>query len=94
MILLSEEFVGHGASVTCLAIGQKSGQVMVTGGEDKKVNLWAIGKTGAIMVCELICLFASVYCLIMIFIRQLYDCFLSREFLSYITPSCCEQSFS
>ncbi|XP_054165433.1 katanin p80 WD40 repeat-containing subunit B1-like isoform X2 [Oppia nitens] len=44
-----EEFVAHGASVGCLALGQKSGRVMVTGGHDKKVNLWAIGKHNCIM---------------------------------------------
>ncbi|KAH7980902.1 hypothetical protein HPB49_020017 [Dermacentor silvarum] len=45
-----EEFVAHGSTVKCLAIGRKSGRVMVTGGEDNKVNLWAIGKTNCIMV--------------------------------------------
>ncbi|XP_064467024.1 katanin p80 WD40 repeat-containing subunit B1-like isoform X2 [Ornithodoros turicata] len=44
-----EEFVAHGASVNCLSIGRKSGRVMVTGGQDKKVNLWAVGKTNCIM---------------------------------------------
>nr|XP_042897262.1 katanin p80 WD40 repeat-containing subunit B1 [Parasteatoda tepidariorum] len=44
-----EEFVAHSASVTCLALGRKSGRVMVTGGEDKKVNLWAVGKSNCIM---------------------------------------------
>lgn len=44
-----QEFVGHGSTVRCLAIGRKSGRVMVTGGEDSKVNLWAIGKSNCIM---------------------------------------------
>ncbi|XP_054724293.1 katanin p80 WD40 repeat-containing subunit B1-like [Uloborus diversus] len=44
-----EEFVAHGASVTCLTLGRKSGRVLVTGGEDKKVNLWAVGKSNCIM---------------------------------------------
>ncbi|XP_054917560.1 katanin p80 WD40 repeat-containing subunit B1 isoform X3 [Dermacentor andersoni] len=44
-----EEFVAHGSTVKCLAIGRKSGRVMVTGGEDNKVNLWAIGKANCIM---------------------------------------------
>lgn len=44
-----QEFVAHGASVHCLALGKKSGRVMVTGGEDKKVNLWAVGKPNCIM---------------------------------------------
>ncbi|TPX49956.1 hypothetical protein SeMB42_g02414 [Synchytrium endobioticum] len=38
--------VGH---TLCLRIGPKSGRVMVTGGEDKKINLWAIGKTTPVM---------------------------------------------
>ncbi|RWS16111.1 katanin p80 WD40 repeat-containing subunit B1-like protein [Dinothrombium tinctorium] len=47
--MFTEKFVGHGASIICLALGQKSARVMVTGGEDKKVNLWAIGKPNSIM---------------------------------------------
>ena len=46
-----QEFVAHGSSVNCLQIGRKSGAVMVTGGDDKKVNVWAVGKANAIMVC-------------------------------------------
>jgi WD40 repeat protein len=42
--------VAHGASVNCLALGHKSGRVLVTGGDDKKVNLWAVGKPNCIMV--------------------------------------------
>ena len=48
--IISEEFVAHGASVNCLALGHKSGRVLVTGGDDKKVNLWAVGKPNCIMV--------------------------------------------
>ncbi|XP_052816849.1 katanin p80 WD40 repeat-containing subunit B1-like isoform X2 [Mya arenaria] len=44
-----QEFVAHGGNVNCLAIGQKSGRVMVTGGEDRKVNLWTAGKPNCIM---------------------------------------------
>lgn len=44
-----QEFVAHSANVTCLAIGSSSGRVMVTGGEDKKVNMWAVGKPNVIM---------------------------------------------
>ncbi|PKI60131.1 hypothetical protein CRG98_019475 [Punica granatum] len=39
----------HSASVNCLKIGRKSSRVLVTGGEDHKVNLWAIGKPNAIL---------------------------------------------
>lgn len=46
----SEEFVAHSPNVNCLALGHKSGRVLVTGGDDKKVNLWAVGKQNCIMV--------------------------------------------
>ena len=39
----AEEFVAHQGSVNCIKIGRKSSGVLVTGGEDKKVNLWTIG---------------------------------------------------
>jgi WD40 repeat protein len=45
-----QEFVAHSAAVNCLKIGRKSSRVLVTGGEDHKVNLWAIGKPNAILV--------------------------------------------
>ena len=41
--------MAHAANVNCLALGHKSGRVLVTGGEDKKVNLWAVGKPNCIM---------------------------------------------
>lgn len=44
-----QDFVAHSSNVTCLALGHKSGHVLVTGGDDKKVNLWAIGKPNCIM---------------------------------------------
>ncbi|XP_018326906.1 katanin p80 WD40 repeat-containing subunit B1 [Agrilus planipennis] len=44
-----QEFVAHNANVNCLALGHKSGRVMVTGGDDNKVNLWAIGKQSCFM---------------------------------------------
>nr|CAD7404210.1 unnamed protein product [Timema cristinae] len=44
-----EDFVAHGSNVNCLALGHKSGRVLVTGGDDKKVNLWAVGKHNCIM---------------------------------------------
>lgn len=46
----AEEFVAHASTVNCLKIGRKSSRVLVTGGEDHKVNLWAIGKPNAILV--------------------------------------------
>ncbi|KAJ0235337.1 Katanin p80 WD40 repeat-containing subunit B1 [Hirschfeldia incana] len=44
-----QEFVAHSAAVNCLKIGRKSSRSLVTGGEDHKVNLWAIGKPNAIL---------------------------------------------
>lgn len=44
-----QEFIAHGANVNCLALGNKSGRVLATGGDDKKVNLWAVGKPNCIM---------------------------------------------
>ena len=46
----AEEFVAHGSGVNCVHIGRKSGTVMVTGGDDKKVNVWAIGRRNVILV--------------------------------------------
>lgn len=45
--------MAHGASVNCVSLGHKSGRVLVTGGDDKKVNLWAVGKPNCIMVSPL-----------------------------------------
>ncbi|KAJ3093123.1 Katanin p80 WD40 repeat-containing subunit B1 [Quaeritorhiza haematococci] len=42
-------FVAHNTTVNCLRIGPQSGRVMVTGGDDSKVNVWAIGKTSPIL---------------------------------------------
>lgn len=53
-----EEFVAHSSNVNCLKIGRRTSRVLVTGGEDHKVNLWAIGKPNAILVsksCLLCC---------------------------------------
>ncbi|KAL4348955.1 hypothetical protein GQ457_17G012890 [Hibiscus cannabinus] len=44
-----QEFVAHSSTVNCLKIGRKTSRVLVTGGEDHKVNLWAIGKPNAIL---------------------------------------------
>ena len=34
----------------CLGLGHMSGRVMVTGGDDRKVNLWSVGKAHCVMV--------------------------------------------
>ena len=43
------EFVAHSQKVNCLELGRNSGQVLVTGGEDKRVNLWRVGRSGNIL---------------------------------------------
>ncbi|XP_047739783.1 katanin p80 WD40 repeat-containing subunit B1 isoform X2 [Hyalella azteca] len=47
--LAFKEFVAHSGAVNCLALGHKSGRVLATGGDDKKVNLWAVGKPNCIL---------------------------------------------
>ncbi|KAF5821052.1 hypothetical protein HanXRQr2_Chr01g0009261 [Helianthus annuus] len=42
-------FVAHASTVNCSKIGIKYSRVLVTVGEDHKVNLWAIGKPNAIL---------------------------------------------
>nr|XP_010940397.1 katanin p80 WD40 repeat-containing subunit B1 homolog isoform X2 [Elaeis guineensis] len=44
-----QEFVAHSSNVNCLKIGRRTSRVLVTGGEDHKVNLWSIGKPNAIL---------------------------------------------
>jgi katanin p80 WD40 repeat-containing subunit B1 len=42
-------FSAHNSKTTCLKIGPKSARVLVTGGQDKNVNLWAIGRSSSIL---------------------------------------------
>lgn len=37
------EFVAHSTNVNCLTFGPKSLEVLATGGEDHKVNIWKVG---------------------------------------------------
>lgn len=55
----TEDFVAHSSNVNCLALGHKSGRVLVTGGDDKKVNLWAVGKQNCIMVFRFFSIFSG-----------------------------------
>jgi WD40 repeat protein len=41
----AHEFVAHGTRVTCVVIGPRSGAVLATGGEDKRVNVWKVQST-------------------------------------------------
>ena len=42
------EFVAHSTMVNCLTIGPLSNQVLATGGEDCKVNVWRVGNASNI----------------------------------------------
>ncbi|KAF8114181.1 hypothetical protein N665_0040s0036 [Sinapis alba] len=44
-----QEFLAHSANVNCLSIGKKTSRLLITGGDDYKVNLWAIGKPTSLM---------------------------------------------
>lgn len=44
-----DEIKAHNGNVTCLDVGE-TGRVLVTGGHDRNVNLWAIGQTECFMV--------------------------------------------
>uniref|UniRef100_A0A8C9YUQ5 Katanin p80 WD40 repeat-containing subunit B1 n=1 Tax=Sander lucioperca TaxID=283035 RepID=A0A8C9YUQ5_SANLU len=46
---LWQEFEAHSSSVTCLALGKSSGRLLATGGEDCRVNIWAVSKANCIM---------------------------------------------
>ncbi|MBA0779038.1 hypothetical protein Gotri_003321 [Gossypium trilobum] len=44
-----EEFVAHTTNVNCLSMGKKTCRLLITGGDDHKVNVWAIGKPTSLM---------------------------------------------
>ena len=62
ILLYTEEFVAHGSNVSCLSLGPSSGRVMVTGGEDRKVNMWAVGKPNVILVKHFLQLSVLHFC--------------------------------
>eukprot|EP00127_Corallochytrium_limacisporum_P007060 Clim_evm20s241 gene=Clim_evmTU20s241 len=39
-----QEFMAHTEPVNCMTLGPKSGKIMATGGEDKKVKIWTLNK--------------------------------------------------
>ncbi len=47
-----QEFAAHSEAVNCLQLGRKSAQVLVTGGDDARVNMWAVGKPNPIISLE------------------------------------------
>lgn len=48
--LSSEEFEAHSRTVSCLSLGKNSGRLLATGGEDCRVNIWAVSKANCVMV--------------------------------------------
>lgn len=44
-----QDFVAHSGRAQCARLGEKSGQVLATGGDDKRVNIWKVGKPNAMM---------------------------------------------
>lgn len=48
-----DEIKAHDGNVTSLDLGE-TGSVLVTGGQDRNVNLWAIGREELFMVCYMI----------------------------------------
>ncbi|XP_078436767.1 katanin p80 WD40 repeat-containing subunit B1 homolog KTN80.3-like [Wolffia australiana] len=44
-----QEFVAHESDVNCLNIGKKSSRSFLTGGVDRKVNLWSIGQPAPVL---------------------------------------------
>lgn len=44
-----QDFVAHAGKTHCARLGEKSGQVLATGGDDKRVNIWKVGKPNAMM---------------------------------------------
>ncbi|WVZ59465.1 hypothetical protein U9M48_009601 [Paspalum notatum var. saurae] len=44
-----QEFVAHASHVNCAKFGRRTSRILITGGEDLKVNLWAVGKPSALL---------------------------------------------
>uniref|UniRef100_A0A8C2W7M4 Katanin p80 WD40 repeat-containing subunit B1 n=1 Tax=Cyclopterus lumpus TaxID=8103 RepID=A0A8C2W7M4_CYCLU len=44
-----QEFEAHSSPVSCLALGKSSGRLLATGGQDCRVNIWALSKANCIM---------------------------------------------
>uniref|UniRef100_A0A3P9B4T1 Katanin p80 WD40 repeat-containing subunit B1 n=1 Tax=Maylandia zebra TaxID=106582 RepID=A0A3P9B4T1_9CICH len=44
-----QEFEAQSSSISCLALGKSSGRLLATGGEDCRVNIWAVSKANCIM---------------------------------------------
>ena len=54
MPIVLDEFVAHGSNVNAVAITPYKGRLLATGGEDRKIAIWAIGKSQPILVCAIL----------------------------------------
>jgi len=45
-----DNVVAHSSKVNCMKISPKSGNIMITGGDDRKIKLWIIGKLKSLAV--------------------------------------------
>ena len=50
IVIKLDDLPAHASGVTCLCLGSKSGRVLVTGGQDRLIHLWAIGKVSPVLV--------------------------------------------
>ena len=55
LLLFTGEGIAHSSDVNCLSLSPSNGRMLVTGGDDRKINLWVIGKPNAIMVSDKYC---------------------------------------
>ena len=52
-----EEYDTHASNVQSLCLGQHSGRLLATGGEDSQINLWSLDKPN----CQMVSCFDSLF---------------------------------
>jgi len=50
VLCFTEEYVAHASNVQSVCLGQHSGRLLATGGEDCQINLWSLDKPNCQMV--------------------------------------------
>jgi len=81
-VCILDEFAAHVGNVNCLSLGHKSGRVMVSGGDDKKVNMWAVGKPTCILVSTVTCFCFQPYVEMSCMYR--YSCIHTSQNVTYM----------